>query len=69
MPAGDYSVYRHAMDGAPSSLDPAHASNIYANFLTVNLYDTLYRYKYLARPYELTPNLAEELPHRYRRMA
>jgi oligopeptide transport system substrate-binding protein len=59
---GVYSVYRHAMDGAPSSLDPAHASNIYANFLTVNLYDTLYRYKYLARPYELTPNLAEELP-------
>jgi len=58
----DYSVYRHAMDGAPSSLDPAQASNIYANFLAVNLYDTLYRYKYLARPYELTPNLAEELP-------
>jgi len=50
------------MDGAPSSLDPAQASNIYANFLAVNLYDTLYRYKYLARPYELHPNLAEELP-------
>ena len=55
-------AYRHSMDGAPSSLDPAQASNIYANFLTVNLYDTLYRYKYLARPYELKPNLAEELP-------
>jgi oligopeptide transport system substrate-binding protein len=55
-------VYRHSMDGAPSSLDPAQASNIYANFLTVNLYDTLYRYKYLSRPYELKPNLAEELP-------
>lgn len=60
--AGEFSVYRHAMDGAPSSLDPAQASNIYANFLAVNLYDTLYRYKYLARPYELTPNLAEDLP-------
>jgi ABC-type transport system substrate-binding protein len=58
----EYSIYRHAMDGAPSSLDPAQASNIYANFLAVNLYDTLYRYKYLARPYELTPNLAEDLP-------
>ena len=57
-----YSVYRHAMDGAPSSLDPAQASNIYANFLAVNLYDTLYRYKYLARPYQLEPNLAEGLP-------
>jgi len=55
-------VYRHSMDGAPTSLDPAHASSIYANFLVVNLYDTLYRYKYLARPYALEPNLAEALP-------
>ena len=50
------------MDGAPSNLDPARASSIYANFLAVNLYDTLYRYKYLARPYQLEPNLAEHLP-------
>ena len=57
-----YSIYRHSMDGAPSSLDPAQASNIYANFLAVNLYDTLYRYKYLARPYQLEPNLADGLP-------
>ena len=56
------SVYRYAMDGAPSSLDPAQAAVIYANFLITNLYDTLYRYKYLARPYELTPNLATAMP-------
>ncbi len=59
---GSNAVYRHSMDGAPSNLDPARASNIYANFLAVNLYDTLYRYKYLARPYELEPNLAQNLP-------
>ena len=57
-----YTVYRHSMDGAPSNLDPARASSIYAKFLAVNLYDTLYRYKYLARPYELEPNLAQNLP-------
>jgi len=56
------SVYRHALDGAPSSLDPAQASNLYANFMAVNLFDTLYRYKYLARPYQLKPNLAEGMP-------
>jgi ABC-type transport system substrate-binding protein len=56
------SIYRHAMDGAPSNLDPAQASNIYANFMAVNLFDTLYRYKYLARPYQLEPNLADGLP-------
>jgi ABC-type transport system substrate-binding protein len=55
-------TYVHSMDGAPASLDPGQAVSIYANFLAVNLYDTLYRYKYLARPYELTPNLAEGLP-------
>jgi len=61
-PAVSYSVYRHSMDGAPTSLDPAQASNIYANFIAVNVFDTLYRYKYLARPYRLEPNLAEGLP-------
>lgn len=55
-------IYRHAMDGSPGSLDPAQAASIYANFLVVNLYDTLYRYKYLARPYELQPNLAAAMP-------
>ena len=55
-------VYRHAMDGAPNTLDPAQSAIIYANFGVVNLYDTLYRYKYLARPYELTTNLAVDIP-------
>jgi len=55
-------IYRHALDGAPGSLDPAQAASLYDNFLVVNLYDTLYRYKYLARPYQLQPNLATALP-------
>jgi len=55
-------IYRHALDGAPGSLDPAHADNVYAATLVSNLFDTLYRYKYLERPYELTPNLATDFP-------
>ena len=55
-------IYKHAMDGAPGSLDPAQATSLYANFAVVNLYDTLYRYKYLARPYQLQPNLASAMP-------
>lgn len=55
-------VYRHSMDGAPSSLDPAQAATGYASAAVVNIFDTLYRYKYLARPYELTPNLATSMP-------
>ena len=55
-------IYRHAMDGAPGSFDPAQAASLYANFIVINLYDTLYRYKYLARPYQLQPNLAAAFP-------
>jgi len=55
-------IYKHALDGAPASLDPARADNIYAATVVVNLYDTLYRYRYLARPYDLTPNLASGFP-------
>ena len=58
-PAG-LKVYRHAMDQAPTSLDPVQAANVYANFVMLNAYDTLYAYKYLARPYELKTNLASD---------
>lgn len=61
-PGAAPSLYVHSMDGAPASVDPAQAFSVYANTLVVNLYDTLYRYRYLARPYELAPNLASALP-------
>ena len=55
-------TFRYSMDQAPTTLDPVQGSNIYANFVIVNAYDTLYSYKYLARPYELKPNLAVDFP-------
>jgi oligopeptide transport system substrate-binding protein len=55
-------VYKHSMDQSPSTLDPAHAANIYANHVVVNAYDTLFSYQYLARPYQLKPNLASGWP-------
>jgi oligopeptide transport system substrate-binding protein len=61
-PTGDVKVYRHSENGSPTNLDPIQTSTIYANIITVNAYDTLYRYKYLARPFELAPNLATGLP-------
>ncbi|MGK7294933.1 MAG: ABC transporter substrate-binding protein [Candidatus Wenzhouxiangella sp. M2_3B_020] len=61
-PRPDASVYRHATDGAPRTLDPVRAATVYSGFVVVNLFDTLYRYKYLARPYELAPNLATGMP-------
>ncbi len=55
-------VFRHALDNASTGLDPAQAATVTSKFLVLNLYDTLYRYKYLARPYEIMPNLAESMP-------
>lgn len=55
-------TYRHSMDGAPVTLDPVQSATVYTNHMVVNLYDTLYSYKYLARPYELKPSLAEDFP-------
>lgn len=55
-------IYRHSLDEAPSSLDPVQAANVYANHVVINVYDTLYSYKYLARPYALKPNLADGWP-------
>ena len=55
-------VYRHSEDDRPNSLDPIKASTIYSNLLVVNIFDTLYAYKYLERPYQLKPNLAADMP-------
>lgn len=55
-------IYRHSMDEMPSSLDPVQSANVYANHVNINAYDTLYSYKYLARPYEAKPNLAVDFP-------
>jgi oligopeptide transport system substrate-binding protein len=60
--ASGLKVYKHSMDGAPSTLDPVQAANVYANTMALQVYDTLFRFKYLARPYELTTNLAAEMP-------
>jgi len=55
-------TFRYALSSAPTSLDPVRASTLYANELVQNLYETLYVYKYLARPFELKPQLAAALP-------
>ncbi|MDH3621002.1 MAG: ABC transporter substrate-binding protein [Gammaproteobacteria bacterium] len=60
--APEIKVYKASMDGAPSTIDPVQASNVYANAVVLNAFDTLYRFKYLARPYEVTANLAAGMP-------
>ncbi|MFK7886912.1 MAG: ABC transporter substrate-binding protein [Gammaproteobacteria bacterium] len=61
-PVASKRIYRHSFDEAPRTLDPVRAATLYTNFIVVNAYDTLYAYKYLARPFELKPNLATSMP-------
>lgn len=55
-------TYRHSLGGKPASLDPVRANSSYANFVVLNIFDTLYTYKYLKRPHQLKPNLASNMP-------
>ena len=61
-PFSHLKVYKHGMDGAPASIDPAQSRNVYASTVILNAYDTLYAFKYLARPYEIKPSLATGMP-------
>src|SRR5210317_893211 len=60
--AQDVSVFRFSENGAPTTMDPVRSATQYANLFTTSIYDQLYEYKYLARPYDLKPRLAVALP-------
>ena len=60
--AQDVSVFRFSESGAPVTMDPVQSSTQYANLMTTSIYDQLFEYKYLARPYALKPRLAEAMP-------
>ena len=45
-----------------STLDPSRSSDVYSSKIVGLIYETLVQYAYLARPYEVEPHLAAELP-------
>ncbi len=57
-----HEVFRFSEAGAPITMDPAQASTAYENNMVTSIYDQLYDYKYLARPYALKPRLATGMP-------
>lgn len=60
--AADDKVFKFSDSGAPSTFDPVQSGTVYSNEIVTAIFDTLYEYKYLKRPYELEPNLAEGMP-------
>ncbi|MEC9375267.1 MAG: ABC transporter substrate-binding protein [Pseudomonadota bacterium] len=55
-------TFHFSLASAPTSLDPVRSSTLYANYIVENLFDTLYSYKFLKRPFELRPALAASMP-------
>ncbi len=55
-------VHKHFFDSPVHSTDPLDASDIYTQRIILSVYDTLFEYRYLSRPYRLKPSLAQDFP-------
>jgi ABC-type transport system substrate-binding protein len=55
-------VLRVAIPVAETGFDPQAAGDAYSNYVNRTIFDPLYKYDYLARPFKLVPNTATALP-------
>lgn len=55
-------VLHYAFPAAETGFDPAQVSDLYSRTVTAHIFDGLYQYDYLNRPYLVRPNAAEGLP-------
>ncbi|WP_284618581.1 ABC transporter substrate-binding protein [Aquabacterium humicola] len=55
-------VLRYAFLIAETGFDPAQISDLYSRIVTAHLFEALYKYDYLARPYKIKPHTAAALP-------
>ena len=51
-----------ALSSKIRSMDPGDIGDVTSSIITSNMYETLYQYHYLKRPYELMPSLAQAMP-------
>ena len=55
-------VLRYAFVAAETGFDPARISDLYSRTVTGHIFEGLYRYDYLARPFEVVPHTAAAMP-------
>ncbi|UUX96259.1 ABC transporter substrate-binding protein [Aquabacterium sp. J223] len=55
-------VLRYAFNAAETGFDPVQTSDVYSRIVTVHIYESLYKYDHLARPYKIKPNTAAAMP-------
>ena len=51
-------VLRYAFVAGETGFDPAQISDLYSRIVTGHIFDGLYKYDHLARPYKIKPNVA-----------
>ncbi|WP_418318091.1 ABC transporter substrate-binding protein [Piscinibacter sakaiensis] len=55
-------VLRYAFPAGETGFDPAQVSDLYSRTVIAHIFDGLYKYDYLARPYRIQPNVAAGMP-------
>lgn len=60
--AAELKVLRVAFRAAETGFDPAQLSDIYSRTVTGHVFEGLYTYDHLARPYKLVPKVADGMP-------
>jgi ABC-type transport system substrate-binding protein len=61
VPAGT-KVLRYAFPIAETGFDPAQVNDLYSRTVTGHVFDALYMYDHLARPFLVRPNVADGMP-------
>ena len=59
---GGKKVLRYAFLAAEVGFDPIQLTDLYSRIITAHIFDCLYRYDYLARPFKIKPNTAVGMP-------
>lgn len=61
-PSARPKVLRYAFQIAETGFDPAQISDLYSRYITAHIFDSLYNYDHLARPYKIKPATADGAP-------
>jgi ABC-type transport system substrate-binding protein len=59
---GEKKVLRYAFPIAETGFDTVQLSDLYSRTVTANIFDGLYTYDHLARPFKIKPNTADGMP-------
>jgi len=55
-------VLRYAFPSAETGFDPARINDLYSRIVTAHIFEALYKFDHLARPYKVKPHTAAAMP-------